>query len=130
MVAYRVLEPEVYRDKDVLVVGGGNAAADNAIALVEQGHCASVSLSYRRTELGRLRGLVRNKIDKMFRSGQITPYLGTEVAEIHRDRVVLRGNGGTQTVPCDAVIIQIGGRAPSELLRTIGIELVEKRGAA
>ncbi|MBV8756038.1 MAG: NAD(P)-binding domain-containing protein [Deltaproteobacteria bacterium] len=130
MVAYRVLEPQVYRDKHVLVVGGGNAAADNAIALVEQGHCASVSLSYRRTELGRLRGLVRNKIDKMFRSGQITPYLGTEVAEIHRDRVILRGARGTETVPCDAVIIQIGGRAPSELLRTIGIELVEKRGAA
>jgi hypothetical protein len=28
------------------------------------------------------------------------------------------------------VIVQIGGRPPAELLRTIGIELVEKRGAA
>lgn len=130
MVAYRVLEPEVYTDKHVLVVGGGNAAADSAIALAEHGHCASVSLSYRRTELGRLRGLVRNKIDKLFRGGQITPYLGTEVAEIHRDRVVLRGSSGKVELPCDAVIVQIGGRAPSELLRTIGIELVEKRGAA
>jgi len=26
------------------------------------------------------------------------------------------------------VIVQIGGQPPSELLRTIGIELVEKRG--
>jgi thioredoxin reductase (NADPH) len=130
IVAYRVLEPEVYAGKHVLVVGGGNAAADNAIALAEHGQCASVSLSYRRTELGRLRGLVRNKIDKLFRSGQITPYLGTQVLEIHRDHVRLRGPDGDIDVPCNAVIIQIGGRAPSELLRTIGIELVEKRGAA
>ena len=33
-------------------------------------------------------------------------------------------------LPVDAVIVQIGGRAPTELLRSIGIELVEKRGAA
>jgi hypothetical protein len=30
----------------------------------------------------------------------------------------------------DNVIVQIGGQPPSELLRTIGIELVEKRGEA
>jgi hypothetical protein len=30
----------------------------------------------------------------------------------------------------DRVIVLIGGQPPSELLRTIGIELVEKRGEA
>ena len=30
----------------------------------------------------------------------------------------------------DRVIVQIGGQPPSQLLRTIGIELVEKRGEA
>ena len=114
----------------MLIVGGGNAAADCAIALVEQGHCAGVAISYRRDELARLRGAVRNKIDKMFRSGQIKPFLGTEVVEIQTDRVTLRGRAGNVRLPVDAVIVQIGGRAPSELLRSIGIELVEKRGAA
>ena len=37
---------------------------------------------------------------------------------------------GELDLPADAVIVQIGGRQPSELLRTIGIDLVEKRGAA
>jgi len=129
-VAYRLLEPEVYAGKRVLIVGGGNAAGDCAIALVEQGHCAGVAISYRRDELARLRGDVRNKIDKMVRSGQIKPFLGTEVVEIQADRVTLRGRAGNVRLPVDAVIVQIGGRAPSELLRSIGIELVEKRGAA
>ena len=129
-VAYRVLEPQVYANKRVLVVGGGNAAADCAIALAEQGHCESVAMSYRRNELPRLRGSVRNKLEKLFRDHRVVPYLGTEVVEIRKDRVRLRGAAGDLDLPTDAVIIQIGGRAPSELLRTIGIDLVEKRGAA
>lgn len=129
-IAYRLLEPEVYAGKRVLVVGGGNAAADCAIALADQGHCKTVALSYRRDELARLRGSVRNRIDKLFSTGQITAYLGTEVTEIRQDRVKLRGRAGEIVLPIDAVIVQIGGRAPSELLRSIGIELVEKRGAA
>jgi thioredoxin reductase len=87
-------------------------------------------LSYRRTELPRLRGNVRNRLEKLFKGGGVVPHLGTEVSEIRRDRVRLRGAAGELDLPADAVIIQIGGRAPSELLRTIGIELVEKRGAA
>ena len=129
-VAYRILEPEVYANKRVLVVGGGNAAADCAIALADQGHCESVALSYRRTELARLRGSVRNRIEKLFREGRVVPHLGTEVTEISADRVRLRGAAGELDLPTDAVIVQIGGRQPSELLRTIGIDLVEKRGAA
>jgi hypothetical protein len=35
---------------------------------------------------------------------------------------------GLREVVNDRVIVQIGGQPPSELLRTIGIELVEKRG--
>jgi thioredoxin reductase/NAD-dependent dihydropyrimidine dehydrogenase PreA subunit len=129
-VAYRILEPEVYAGKRVLVVGGGNAAADCAIALAEHGRCTSVAISYRRTELPRLRGSVRTRLERLFRSGGVVPHLGTEVAEIRQDRVVLRGAAGELQLPADAVIIQIGGRQPSELLRTVGIELVEKRGAA
>jgi thioredoxin reductase/NAD-dependent dihydropyrimidine dehydrogenase PreA subunit len=129
-VAYRILEPEVYSGKRVLVVGGGNAAADCAIALAEQGHCASVAMSYRRADLPRLRGTVRTKLEKLFRDGSVVPHLSTEVTEIRPDRVRLRGAAGSLDLPIDAVIIQIGGQAPSELLRTIGIDLVEKRGAA
>src|SRR5690242_10183078 len=58
-VAYRLLEPEPFAGKRVLVVGGGNAAADCAIALAEAGVCKAVGLSYRRAELARLRTSVR-----------------------------------------------------------------------
>jgi hypothetical protein len=44
--------------------------------------------------------------------------------------VELRGPGGPRVRANDAVIVQIGGRSPVELLRSFGIEMVEKRGEA
>jgi len=129
-VAYRMIEPEAFAGKRVLVIGGGNAAADCAIALAEAKVCASVALSYRRTELARLRGSVRVAIDRAFADGAIEPLLGTEVVAISDGHVMMKTSAGMRSVPNDSVIVQIGGQPPSALLRTIGIELVEKRGEA
>ena len=129
-VAYRLLEPEAFVGKRVLVVGGGNAAADCVIALAEAKVCRSVGLSYRRNVLARLRTLVRNKVEALISRGDISTYFGTEVVAIHPTYVELNSSRGRQEVPADEVIVQIGGSSPSALLKTIGIELVEKRGAA
>jgi len=130
-VHYRLLEPEPFEGQHVLVVGGGNAAADCAIALARFGRCASVTLSYRRTQLARLRASVRQALDAAFSAGSVIPALGTEVESIAPDHVVLRGPGEhRRTLPNQAVIVQIGGTAPAELLRSIGIDLVTKRGEA
>jgi thioredoxin reductase (NADPH) len=129
-VSYRLIEPEPFADQHVLIVGGGNAAADCAIALAKSKLCASVSLSYRRPELARLRALVRAELERCFAAGTIVPLLGTEVVAIDEHHVTLRTPDGIQQVVNDRVIIQIGGQPPSALLRTIGIELIEKRGEA
>lgn len=129
-VAYRLLEPEPFAGQRVLVVGGGNAAADCAIALADARLCTSVALSYRRPELARLRSSVRAAIELGFRDGTIIPLLQTEVVSIAPDHVMLKTPSGLQQVANDSVIVQIGGQPPSALLKTIGIELVEKRGEA
>ncbi len=129
-VAYRLLEPEPFAGKHVMVVGGGNAAADCAIALADAGVCASVSLSYRRHELPRLRSSVRTAIERHFAEGSIKALLGTEVVSIAEHQVMLKSAKGLEPVANDEVIVQIGGQPPSELLKSVGIELVEKRGDA
>ncbi|HMG53060.1 MAG TPA: NAD(P)-binding domain-containing protein, partial [Kofleriaceae bacterium] len=129
-VSYRVIEPEPFADQHVLVVGGGNTAADCAIALASAKLCASVSLSYRRAELARLRASLRKDIERCFADGSIVPLLATEVVAIADRHVALRTPDGVREVINDRVVVQIGGQPPSELLRTIGIELVEKRGEA
>jgi thioredoxin reductase len=125
-----VIEPEPFANQHVLVVGGGNTAADCAIALANAKLCASVSLSYRRAELARLRASVRKDIERGFADGTIVPLLGTEVVSIAERHVTLKTPEGTREMVNDRVVVQIGGQPPSALLRTIGIELVEKRGEA
>jgi thioredoxin reductase (NADPH) len=129
-VTYRLLEPEPFADKHVMIVGGGNTAAECAISLANAKLCTSVSISYRRAELARLRSSVRTQIERCFADGTVAPLLATEVVSIAEHHVTLKTPSGVQQMINDSVIIQIGGQAPSELLRTIGIELVEKRGEA
>jgi thioredoxin reductase/NAD-dependent dihydropyrimidine dehydrogenase PreA subunit len=128
-VSYRVIEPEPFAGKRVLVVGGGNAAADCVIALAGAG-CASLGLSYRRNELARLRSSVRTAVDREVAAGRLTLHLGTEVLAINDDHVILRGAKGQTELPNDEVVVQIGGTSPDDLLRGVGIELVAKRGEA
>ncbi len=127
-VSYRMIEPAAFAGRRVLVVGGGNAAADCALGLA--GVAASVGLSYRRAELARLRASVRARIEAAFASGAITPHLGTEVVRITEHHVELRRDHHVESLANDDVIVQIGGTPPNQLLKAIGIELVEKRGEA
>ena len=127
-VVYRLLEPEPFAGNDVLVVGGGNAAADCAIALAEAKLCKSVSISYRKGEFARLRGPVRARLTELVREQKVVTYLNSQVVSITPDQVALKTGAAVTNIPNDQVIIQIGGTSPNVLLKSLGIELVEKRG--
>ncbi len=130
-VFYRLLEPEPFEDNDVLVVGGGNSAAECALALAHFGKCKSVALSYRRSEFARLRAQVRDSLVGSIENGTILTHLNTQVSEIGVDSVTLSHEDGRETqLANDAVIVQVGGTPPSALLAKFGISTVEKRGEA
>jgi len=129
-VAYRLLEPEVFAGKHVLVVGGGNSAVESALALADYGGCASVTLSYRRAELARVRRQNRARIDEVIRAGKVRAMMPSEVVAVTAREVSLEAKGVTTKIPNDAIIVQIGGTAPTELLSSFGIALQTKYGEA
>ncbi len=57
------------------------------------------------------------------KGGTLTLALGTEVAEIREDAVVLRGRGGPRTVPNQDVFVMIGREAPLDFFRRSGVSL-------
>ncbi|MDP9149060.1 MAG: NAD(P)-binding domain-containing protein [Myxococcota bacterium] len=129
-VHYTLVEPEPFAEKHVLVVGGGNSAVENALALADFGRCASVTISYRRSAFARCRTENRRRIDALIQAGKVRSLLPSEVKRINEKDVVLGADGTELTIANDSVIIQIGGTAPSELLQKFGIEVVTKRGEA
>ena len=137
-VYYRLIEPEMFREQHVLVVGGGNAAAECALALAggfgdspRGGGCASISISYRRAEFARLRGQVREQLEAALASKRIRPLLSTNLISISPLEVVLeRDDGSTFSIYNDSVIVQIGGTSPTQLLTTFGVATETKYGEA
>jgi thioredoxin reductase/NAD-dependent dihydropyrimidine dehydrogenase PreA subunit len=127
-VHYRLLEPSEFRDQHMLVVGGGDSAVESAIALAEAGGCASVSLSYRRPALARCRKENKERLEGFVAQKKVFLILPSEVIEIHRGRVTLKRGDKLESLKNDAVIAQIGGTAPSELLKQFGVDVVTKFG--
>jgi thioredoxin reductase len=128
-VTYRLLEPAEFRDKHVLVVGGGNSAVESAISLADFGACASVAISYRRAEFARCRAENKRRINEHIRSGAVRALMSTELLAIDEAAVTLADASQRRSEwPNDAVIVQIGGTPPAQLLQSFGIQMVTKYG--
>ncbi|HMR09148.1 MAG TPA: NAD(P)-binding domain-containing protein [Polyangiaceae bacterium] len=128
-VAYRLLEPDPFAGKHVLIVGGGNSAVESALSLADFGRCASVAISYRRDAFARCRGDNRRRIEEAIQGGRVRALMPSNLSAIEPNRVLLKGaDGSVEALQNDAVIAQIGGTAPADLLKTFGINLVTKYG--
>lgn len=128
-VVYSLAEPEAFAGQHVMVVGGGNSAVEAALSLSDAGCCASVAISYRRGAFARTRGSNRTRIDEYLQQGRVKGLLETEVVKIDDQSVELKAKDGRHyTERNDALIVQVGGTAPTGLLTACGVELVTKYG--
>src|SRR4051794_38789597 len=102
-------DAERARDKDVIVVGGGNSAGQAAASLA--GRASSVRVVVRGKALKST--MSHYLIDRIERSPRIEVMTETEVAAVHGgatvESVTLRGaDGSSEQVDCDAVYVMIG----------------------
>jgi thioredoxin reductase len=128
-VVYRLIDPEQYRGREVLVVGGGDSALEAAASIAELDD-APVILSYRGEAFQRAKQRNRQRVSEASARGKLRVLLNSEVREIHDDRVVLQQSTQTLKVRNDAVIVSAGGILPNDFLRAIGIEVETKYGTA
>jgi len=126
-VVYRLLDPEQYRGKHVLVVGGGDAALEAALAIAAEPG-ATVTLSYRSNAFSRVKPKNRELIQEASNSGRVSLLLESSVKEIRSATVKLDQKGDAIELPNDAVIICAGGILPTQLLKEIGIEIETHHG--
>ncbi len=119
-VAYSLLDAESYRDRHVLVVGGGDSAVEAALALAEQpGN--TVTVSYRREAFFRLKARNEQRVEAALRAGHLHAEFGSEVESISADSVRLRTTAGTRELRNDDLFVLAGGTPPFALLEQAGI---------
>jgi len=103
-VFYNLIEPEEYKDKRILVVGGGNAGAEVTEALADPALRNTVSYSFRDAALGPpVTPENANKISDLQQRARITVYPWSQVKEINPGKVVLtpRAESSRKSQPAD-----------------------------
>lgn len=128
-VVYRLIDPEQYIGKKVLIVGGGDSALEAAIQIAEQPD-TQVTLSYRGEAFARARKKNRNRLGSLTENGQIKLLLGSQVIRIDQESVDLETARGGLSFENDFVIICVGGILPTAFLEKSGIEIETKFGTA
>ncbi|MFZ5522476.1 MAG: NAD(P)-binding domain-containing protein [Pseudomonadota bacterium] len=126
-VVYRLLDPEQYRGKHVLVVGGGDAALEAAVSISREPG-ATVTLSYRSNAFSRVKPKNRKLAEEASNSGQLSVLLESNVKEIRTSTVKLDQKGKAIELPNDAVIVCAGGILPTPFLKEIGIMVETRHG--
>ena len=118
---YRLLDALSYQGKKILVVGGGDSAAEAAIGLSRQSS-NEVWLSYRKDKLVRLKKKNLDAIEPLIERGRIRAILGSNVTGISPDQVQLTtGSGEILGVDNDYVFVFAGGVPPFGFLKGIGV---------
>ena len=119
-VMYQLVDAATYENKKILVVGGGDSAAEAVIGLARQ-RGNTVTLSYRREKLVRIKKKNEDRLGELMSKGRARSLFGSEVTEILKDRVRLRQGERAIELPNDYVFVFAGGDPPFGFLREMGV---------
>lgn len=128
-VQHRFIEAYPYVRKDVLVVGGGNSAAEAALFLAEEGAHTTLGIwrsdwENRDPKKNAIKHWVRTPLEQLIEQQRLEVLLFEEIEEITEASVrILLEDGETRSLANDAVFILIGSDADFTLLREIGVEI-------
>lgn len=129
-VFYRLLEPELIHDKDILVVGGGDSAVESAMLLADEKN--RVTLSYRGETFSRLKPKNLDRVNEYIKKKKIKPLFDSNVKEIFNDSVVFTFNNSANELKIknELTYVFAGGILPTSFLEGIGIKITKKFGDA
>ncbi|HVA40677.1 MAG TPA: NAD(P)-binding domain-containing protein [Candidatus Binataceae bacterium] len=137
-VFYNLIEPEEFKGKNLLVVGGGNAGAEVAQALANPQLGNKVGYSFRDPALTTVTRENAEKISALEQQKALTLYPVSALKEIKPGKVVLEPVAGSappsgaqvsaQTLELDNDLIfaMVGAELPTRFLKSFGVRMVRK----
>ncbi len=125
-VQYQLADPDEYEDETIAVIGAGDAAIENALALTRHNNVIIVN---RRDEFARAKDANNQAILKAIDDGVMECFYNSNVASViatteHGKQGVLNLNtaDGTAEVQVDRIIARLGAIPPRRFVESCGIE--------
>jgi thioredoxin reductase (NADPH) len=121
-VSHYYTEPHPFWEREVVVIGGKNSAAEAALDLYRSG--AHVTLVHRGATLGStIKYWVRPDIENRIKAGQVRALFEAHVTQIEPGRVLVSNHSGESVIPAVQVFALTGYHPDFQFLRSLGISL-------
>ncbi len=117
-VSYKLSDPSMYRDQDIMMVGAGDAAIEGVLALCENNRVTVVN---RNTEFFRLKDALDRQINEKIKAKQVVAYHSATVLRFELDYTYLSLPDRIAKVKTDLVFIRIGASLPRPFLEKCGV---------
>jgi CRP-like cAMP-binding protein/thioredoxin reductase/Fe-S-cluster-containing hydrogenase component 2 len=124
IVQYTLDDPDEYQGETIVVVGAGDAAIENAVALSRSNNVIIVN---RRDEFARAKEGNLTLITRAIEDGAISCFYNTNVASVETGNgaggaILLNTETGQTRVPCQRIIARLGAIPPRRFVESCGIE--------
>jgi CRP-like cAMP-binding protein/Fe-S-cluster-containing hydrogenase component 2/thioredoxin reductase len=134
-VQYQLDDPGEYSGETIVVVGAGDAAIENAVALSKQNNVIIIN---RKDEFSRAKKGNEQAILKAIEDGTVECYYNSAPEKVtalpegsrKRMRMVLATDKGKAQILCDRVIARLGATAPRSFVESCGIVFPNKDPAS
>src|SRR2546427_2914270 len=122
-VTYKMTDPFIYEDLDIMVVGAGDAAIEGVLALCERNRVCVVN---RNSEFYRLKDVLDRQITEKVKAKQVVAYHGAVVQRFEPGETLLSLPDGVVKVKTDLVFIRIGATVSRPFLEKCGVTLASQ----
>ncbi|HUB96176.1 MAG TPA: cyclic nucleotide-binding domain-containing protein [Stellaceae bacterium] len=120
-VQYQLADPSAYQDRDIVVVGSGDTAIENALALADRNRVTMV-VRGRAFKPEKVAVANLSAIESAMRMGLVRCRYNAATARVDEDRITLRiGDDAEEELDCDVVIARIGSVKPRKFLESCGV---------
>ncbi len=117
-VQYQLDDPDEYEAETIVVIGAGDAAIENAVAL---SRLNTVIIINRRSEFARAKQSNLSLITDAISRGDVQCYYSASPSLIEPGVLVLETEDGEARVPCDRIIARLGASPPRKFVESCGI---------
>lgn len=114
----RLIDPDMYSDQDIVIIGGGDSAIEIAVSLAARNR---VTMSVRSAEFARAKASLERQALERAKRGEMTIHFRSVPERIDADSVTLKVPAGVVRVRAQVVIVKIGAVPPRKFLEGCGI---------